>query len=112
MKIALFTIAVGRDRIYFDSVVRYYPYNKKNFGQSNDMDFYLFTDRDEKITDGIIKIPCRTTVWPYTTLLKNNLISDYLTETYKWDEYDFIFFIDADFAIGATDDFFYMIFSL
>ena len=29
-KITLFTMAVGKDRIYFDSVARYFPYNIKN----------------------------------------------------------------------------------
>ena len=104
-KIALFTIAVGEDRIYFDSVARYFPYNKKYFGQNHEMDYYLFTDRDEKI-DGIIHIPCQTTLWPYTTMLKNNFISDYLTQADKWDDYSHIFFIDADFAIGDYYDFF------
>ena len=104
-KRALFTMAVGEDRIYFDSVARYFPYNTKYFGQDYDVDYFLFTDREEKI-NGIINIPCKTTVWPYTTMLKNNLISDYLTENNKWEEYSHIFFIDADFAIGQKCNFF------
>lgn len=104
-KIALFTIAVGTDRIYFDSVKRYLPYNRKYFGQKYDMDFYLFTDRSETI-EGVINIPCKTSAWPYTTLLKNNIIADYLDGENKWKEYDNIFFIDADFAIGKEYDFF------
>jgi hypothetical protein len=104
-KIALFTIAVGKDPIYLNSVFRYFPYNRENFGQNFDVDYYVFTDRDETITD-IISIPCQTSLWPFTTLLKNNLISDYLDNTGKWGAYTHIFFIDADFAIGDKYDFF------
>ena len=104
-KIALFTIAVGKDPIYFQSVRRYFPYNKENFGQDNDVDYFLFTDREESI-EGIHNIPCKPSVWPYTTLLKNNLIADYLEQTNQWDTYSHIFFIDADFAIGDRYDFF------
>jgi hypothetical protein len=104
-KIALFTIAVGKDRIYFDSVERYLPYNKKYFGQNHDICYLLFTDRDENI-EGVTNIPCKPSLWPYTTLLKNNMISDYLTENNKWEEFDHIFFIDADFAIGDHYNFF------
>jgi glycosyltransferase involved in cell wall biosynthesis len=105
-RIALFTMAVGEDRIYFDSVARYFPYNKKYFGQNNDVDYYLFTDRNETINDEIFNIPCRSMLWPYVALMKNNTISDYLTSTNKWENYDYIFFIDADFAIGKEYDFF------
>lgn len=105
MNIALFTIAVGKDPVYFDSVRRYFPYNKKYFGQDHEVDYFLFTDRDETI-EGITNIPCVTTLWPYTTLLKNNLIRDYLDSIQGWERYDSVFFIDADFAIGDTYDFF------
>ncbi|RNC67093.1 hypothetical protein [Proteiniphilum sp. X52] len=104
-RIALFTIAVGKDPIYFNSVRRYFPYNKANFGQNLDVDYYVFTDRDETIKS-IISIPCRSSLWPFTTLLKNNLITDYLDTSGEWDTYSHIFFIDADFAIGDRYDFF------
>jgi glycosyltransferase involved in cell wall biosynthesis len=104
-KIALFTIAVGKDPIYFDSVQRYFPYNKENFGQDHDVDYYVFTDRAE-IIEGITSIPCQPSVWPYTTMLKNNIIFDYLESTGKWGTYSHLFFIDADFAIGDKYDFF------
>jgi hypothetical protein len=104
-KIALFTIAVGNDRIYFDSAARYFPYNKKYFGQNRDVDYFLFTDREETI-DEIKNIACQSSLWPYTTLLKNNMISDYLTKNNQWETYSHIFFIDADFAIGDFYDFF------
>jgi hypothetical protein len=41
-KIAFFSIAVGKDPVYFNSVQRYFPYNKENFGQDYDVDFYVF----------------------------------------------------------------------
>jgi hypothetical protein len=104
-KIALFTIAVGKDRIYFDSVRRYFPYNQQYFGQNQEVDYLLFTDREETI-DGIRNIVCPPSLWPYTTLLKNNIISDYLTSENNWEAYSHIFFIDADFAIGDYYDFF------
>jgi hypothetical protein len=104
-KIALFTIAVGNDRIYFNSVHRYFPYNKKYFGQNQAVDYFLFTDREETI-DEIQSITCQSSLWPYTTLLKNNMISDYLTRNDLWETYSHIFFIDADFAIGDFYDFF------
>ncbi|GHU61903.1 hypothetical protein FACS1894123_01980 [Bacteroidia bacterium] len=104
-KIALFTMAVGQDLIYFESVRRYFPYNRKYFGQDYPVDYFLFTDRKESI-EGIVNIPCASSLWPYTTLLKNNSISDYLTQTGKWNDYSHIFFIDADFAIGDEYDFF------
>jgi hypothetical protein len=104
-KIALFTIAVGKDPVYFNSVQRYFPYNKENFVQNNDVDYYVFTDRTETI-EGITSIPCQPSVWPYTTMLKNNIIFDYLETTGKWDTYSHLFFIDADFAIGDKYDFF------
>jgi hypothetical protein len=104
-KIALFTIAVGKDSVYFDSVRRYLPYNRQHFDQGCDVDYILFTDRSEAI-EGVISVPCGSSVWPYTTLLKNNLISDYLSAAGGWQRYDRIFFIDADFAIGSEHDFF------
>ena len=104
-KIALFTIAVGKDPVYFDSVRRYFPYNRENFGQNLSVDYYIFTDRTETI-EGVISIPCTTTVWPYTPLLKNNIIADYLESERKWDTYSHLFFIDADFALGDRYDFF------
>jgi glycosyltransferase involved in cell wall biosynthesis len=104
-KIALFIVAVGKDPIYFNSVQRYFPYNKENFGQDYDVDYYVFTDRTETI-EGITSIPCQSSVWPYTTLLKNNIIFDYLESSGKWDTYSHLFFIDADFAIGDKYDFF------
>ena len=97
-------MAVGKDPTYFQSARRYFPYNKENFGQGNDVDYYLFTDREESI-EGICNIPCKSTVWPYTTLLKNNIIANYLDQTNQWDKYSHIFFIDADFAIGDRYDF-------
>jgi hypothetical protein len=104
-RVALFTIAVGEDPIYFDSVRRYFPYNQEYFGQNQTMDYFLFTDRKETI-DGIVNLPCSSSLWPYTTLLKNNSIADYLDKTDKWNNYLHIFFIDADFAIGDSHDFF------
>jgi hypothetical protein len=104
-KIAIFTIAVGNDSIYFDSIRRYFPYNREYFGQNQEVDYYLFTDRKE-IIDGIVNIPCASSLWPYTTLLKNNSISDYLNTIDGWNKYSHIFFIDADFAIGDYYDFF------
>ncbi|MDR2407694.1 MAG: glycosyltransferase [Bacteroidales bacterium] len=104
-KIAIFTIAVGNDSIYFDSVRRYFPYNREYFGQNQEVDYYLFTDRKE-IIDGIVNIPCASSLWPYTTLLKNNSISDYLNKIDGWNKYTHIFFMDADFAIGDYYDFF------
>jgi len=104
-KIALFTLAVGKDPVYFNSVRRYFPYNRENFGQDKEVDYFLFTDRHESI-DGICNIPCQPSVWPYTTLLKNNIIFDYLNEKGLWNQYTHIFFIDADFAIGESYDFF------
>ena len=106
MQIALFTMALGKDRIYFDSAARYFPYNKKYFGQNNNVDYYLFTDREEVINDEIIHVPSTTNVWPYTTLLKNNMFKDYFDKASNWDKYDYVFFIDADFAIGDYYDFF------
>lgn len=91
-KIALFTMAAGRDRIYFDSVARYFPYNEKYFGQNHEVDYFLFTDREEKIVK-IKNIPCETTMWPYTAMLKNNSIKDYLDSNNGWDNYDFIFLL-------------------
>ncbi|MCC8146273.1 MAG: glycosyltransferase [Bacteroidales bacterium] len=105
-KIALFTMAVGKDPIYFESVGRYFPYNKKYFRQDNTVDFYVFTDREGQVNEEVTSLPCKTTVWPYTTLLKNNTIHDYMSEQNKWNEYDYIFFIDADFAIGDYYNFF------
>lgn len=104
-RIALFTIAVGKDRHYFDSVRKFLPYNKEYFGQDYPVDFILFTDRDEMI-DGFRHIPCETTAWPYTALLKNNIITDYLNQMNKWEEYSHIFYIDADSAIGDKYEFF------
>jgi hypothetical protein len=104
-KIALCTIAVGENRFYFDSAHRYFPYNKKYFGQHHAVDYLLFTDRDESI-DGMIKVNCEPSIWPYPTLLKNNIISDYFNREGKWNEYSNIFFIDADFVICAEYDFF------
>jgi hypothetical protein len=104
-KIALFTIAVGKDSYYFESIRRYLPYNKKYFGQDYPVDYLLFTDRVETI-EGVVIIPCETSVWPYTTLLRNNIIVDYLNQENKWLEYSHAFFIDADFAINDTYDFF------
>jgi hypothetical protein len=104
-KIALCTIAVGKNRFYFDSVCRYFPYNKKYFGQDQDVDYLLFTDGNEGI-EGMIKINCKSSIWPYPTLLKNNIISDYFNSENKWTEYTHIFFIDADFVICDKYDFF------
>jgi glycosyltransferase involved in cell wall biosynthesis len=104
-KIALFTMAVGKDPVYFDSVRRYFPYNRVYFGQNREVDYFLLTDRNETI-DGIVNIPCSSSLWPYTTLLKNNSIYDYSDKNGGWDKYTHIFFIDADFAIGDKYDFF------
>jgi hypothetical protein len=104
-KIGLFTIAVGKDPVYFESVRRYFPYNREYFGQNREVDYFLFTDREDTI-EGMVNIPCSPCLWPYTTLLKNNNISDYLNKTSGWDEYSHIFFIDADFATGDYYDFF------
>lgn len=105
MKIALCTLAAGKDRIYFDSVKRYYPYNKQYFIADRDVDFLLFTDRNE-IIDGVKNLPCLTSIWPYCTMLKNNIIGDYFDKNGGWEKYDYVFFIDADFAIGDPYDFF------
>lgn len=104
-KIAICTIATGPDRFYLDAVKRYLPYNKKNFGRGHEVDYLLFTDREEDV-EGMKRIPCKTTIWPYCTMLKNNMIGEYMDDGDKWGEYDYIFFIDADFAIGEYYDFF------
>jgi hypothetical protein len=56
-KIALFTIAAGKDSVYFDSVRRYFPYNGEYFGQNQNVDYFLFADRKE-------------TIWKYTLFIK------------------------------------------
>ncbi len=104
-KIALFTIALGDDPIYFNSVRRYLPYNKKYFAQNHEVVFFVFTDREE-IIEGVVNIPTKPIMWPYIALLKNNIIANYLNETNTWSEYSYIYFIDADFAIGDKYDFF------
>jgi glycosyltransferase involved in cell wall biosynthesis len=104
-KIALFSMAVGKDRIYFDSVRRYFPYNRENFGQDEDVDYLLLTDQTETI-EGVMNISCPASVWPFAAMLKNNNIADYLNKSDRWNEYTHIFFIDADFAIGDRYDFF------
>jgi len=103
-KIALFTIAVGEDPFYIDSVRRYYSYNKACLEQLGKLDYYLITDRKEYI-DGITHISCSNSIWPYAAMLKNNYISDYLDLSNKWDEYTHIFFIDADFGLGKVYDY-------
>lgn len=104
-KILLYTMAVGEDLIYFKSVNRYFPYNKKYFGQNYNVDYLLFTDGKDEIK-GMQSIPCETFVWPYVAMLKNNILADYLDEKNQWEKYEYIYFIDADFAIGDYYDFF------
>ena len=44
-KITLFTIAEGKDPVYFLSVRQYFPfYNKENFGQDEAMDYSLLVE--------------------------------------------------------------------
>ncbi|MDR1883481.1 MAG: hypothetical protein LBR26_11985 [Prevotella sp.] len=102
-KIALFTIAVGKDSI--NSVCQNIPCNKKYFGQNQDVDYFLFTNTEKKIKD-VVNIPCSSSPWPYTMLLKNSSIYNYLDKINGWDEYTHVFFIDADFGIGNKYDFF------
>lgn len=105
MKIALCTIAAGKDPIYFESARRYLPYNQNNFGHGHDVDYILFTDRDEDI-EGMTRVECPTSIWPYCTMLKNNMIGEHFDRHNLWDVYERVFFIDADFAIGDRYDFF------
>lgn len=103
-KIALFTLAVGKDSTYINAVQRYCFYNRTSLMQNVDIDYYLLTDR-KNTTKKFIHIPCTTSVWPYAALLKNNYITDYLNTHNKWDKYTHVFFIDADFGIADTYDF-------
>lgn len=105
MKVALCSIATGPDPLYFRSVARYLPYNLANIAPGHEVDFLLFTDRDEDI-DGVRRIACDTVLWPYCTNLKNNIIGDWFEREGRWDDYDFIFFVDADFALGEPYDYF------
>jgi glycosyltransferase involved in cell wall biosynthesis len=93
-QIIISTIAVNRDLIY-----RYFPYNQKCFGQDQNVDYFLFTDKEE-IIDDIVNVPCTLSLCSYTTLLKNNNISNYLNRIDGWNKYSHIFFINADFSIG------------
>lgn len=105
MKIALCTIATGKDPIYFESVKRYLPYNREYFMNGRDVDFLLFTDQSEAI-DGVQSHPYQGILWPYSPMLKNNVIGEHFDQFNLWDQYDYIYFIDADFAIGDYYDFF------
>lgn len=63
-KIALLTLAVGKDSAYIDAVQRYSPYTRSCLAQYGNLDYYLLTDREDK-TEGFIYVHCPTSVWPY-----------------------------------------------
>jgi hypothetical protein len=105
-KIALCTMAVGESSHYIQAVRRYFPYNKEYFGEGRNVDYLLFTDRTIDTVEEMIIVPAPNVPWPYTALVKNNLLFDYFENNNQWDNYSHIFFIDADFAIGDYYDFF------
>lgn len=100
-KIALFSIAVGQDPIYLESIQRYMPYTMRVLSEHANVDCFVFTDKDATI-DNINLIQTETVIWPYIALLKNNLIADYLEMYNLWDGYTHVYFIDADFALGDS----------
>jgi hypothetical protein len=69
-KVALFTIVVGKDPIYFNSVRRYFPYNREYFGQNQNVNYFLFTDREETI-EGFVNI-CSTNLLTLYSIYKKN----------------------------------------
>lgn len=100
-KIALFSIAVGQDPIYLESIQRYMPYTMRVLSEHATVECFVFTDRNVTI-DNINLIQTETVIWPYIALLKNNLIADYLEMHNRWDNYTHVYFIDADFALGDS----------
>lgn len=100
-KIALFSIAVGQDSIYLESIQRYMPYTMRVLSEHATVECFVFTDRNATINNANL-IQTETVIWPYIALLKNNLIADYLEKNNLWDNYTHVYFIDADFALGES----------
>jgi glycosyltransferase involved in cell wall biosynthesis len=84
------TIALGKDSVYINAVQRYSSYNRTCLEQYSHLDYYLLTDREEKIK-GLIHVPCPISIWSYTIILKNNYIADYLNAHNKWDGYTHLY---------------------
>lgn len=99
-KILLFTIAVGEDPIYLESIKRYMPYTLPALSKCGDLDCLVFTDKADADLGNIHKVEIKTVIWPYIALLKNNVLKDYLDKNELWDKYTHIYFIDADFALA------------
>lgn len=99
-KILLFTIAVGEDPIYLESIKRYMPYTLSALSECGNIDCLVFTDKLDVDLGKINKIKTKTVIWPYIALLKNNILKEYLDEYELWDKYTHIYFIDADFALA------------
>jgi hypothetical protein len=93
MKIAIFTISLGKYNIFFKDL--YDSVNTK-FLPNHDKTFFVFTDTDFFKKDNLIQIKQEKLGWPYDTMNRFHFMCQ-IKETLL--EYDYVFFFNINMKV-------------
>jgi hypothetical protein len=93
MKIAIFTISLGKYNIFFKDL--YDSVNTK-FLPNHDKTFFIFTDTNFFKKDNIVEIEQKKMGWPYDTMNRFHFMCQIKEELLK---YDYIFFFNINMKV-------------
>jgi hypothetical protein len=90
MRIAIFTISLGKYDIFFND---FYNSVNTNFLPAHDKTFFLFTDKMFESKSNLIQIKQEKMGWPYDSMMRFHLLNKIKDEISK---FDYIFFFNVN----------------
>lgn len=99
MKIAIFTISLGKYDIFFKD---FYESVNEKFLPNHDKTFFVFTDKKFEDRKNIIQIHQDKMGWPYDSMMRFHLLNKIKDEIIK---YDYVFFFNVNmFAVQTINE--------
>jgi len=90
MKIAIFTISLGKYDIFFKD---FYESINSKFLPSHEKTFFIFSDKKFEERNNLIQIHQEKMGWPYDSMMRFHLLNKIKDEVSK---YDFVFFFNVN----------------
>jgi hypothetical protein len=90
MKIAIFSISLGKYDIFFKD---FYESVNKNFLPNHEKTFFLFTDKRFEEKENLIQIEQKKMGWPYDSMMRFHLLNKIKDQV---SEYDYVYFFNIN----------------
>ena len=90
MKIAIFSISLGKYDIFFKD---FYESVNKNFLSNHEKTFFLFTDKRFEEKENLIQIEQKKMGWPYDSMMRFHLLNKIKDQV---SEYDYVYFFNIN----------------